>query len=594
MTKKNVIHIIVDALCYNSLQRKVGNCEVTPFLNSLAKQSVFFERMFSQAPYTEASQVTLLSGENTLDHGGYLFGNATVKETIFSKYRKAGYKTLFTYSPYVYSKAYLRDIDSFYYTRLVSLEPLIMYRLKYYYDISQQRSLSDQEMKVCVMLLQEALETWKEQCVSILDGSETMALISDWVKDTGYVANVNSVLDGELSKFYEDPNSYILQIFENWQDHILRKMNRQYNARTELKLYKQLLDVYQPAMERYQKRYSEILKKHTLDLEYLLGMIFRNKNGIHDARNTFAAYRNHWNDTGLQDYLKSIDERAKTEVSINRVFEVYEKDLIDLDAKNELFYAHIHVQDFHLPSVFHSVDTDDFSMVQDEFAVCFELLEAMDSKYRGNIVADLSARYCDKKVELFYRKMKSMLKNDFVFTVTADHGFPCYETPPRPMVYNQTYTEAFHVPFIACDGEHVVTYSDIYSNIDGIFAEMQCAGVEPENPLSRRQYVLCEYGGPGCPDIGIKPIWYTYIDDRWRISAECPLTQTFTMDCVKDIYDIRKDPSERKNLLKFKQNNSEVKKCCDIIRSRHEELQGKFSGEKFLNMQLNLLESSEQ
>ena len=118
--------------------------------------------------------------------------------------------------------------------------------------------------------------------------------------------------------------------------------------------------------------------------------------------------------------------------------------------------------------------------------------------------------------------------------------------------------------------------------------------VEPENPLSRRQYVLCEYGGPGCPDIGIKPIWYTYIDDRWRISAECPLTQTFTMDCVKDIYDIRKDPSERKNLLKFQQNNSEVKKCCDIIRSRHEELQGKFSGEKFLNMQLNLLESSEQ
>ena len=79
--KKNVIHIIVDAYCYNNLYRKVGNREVTPFLNMLKKNSVSFERMYSQAPYTEASQVTLLSGENTLDNGGYLFGNGTVEKT---------------------------------------------------------------------------------------------------------------------------------------------------------------------------------------------------------------------------------------------------------------------------------------------------------------------------------------------------------------------------------------------------------------------------------------------------------------------------------------------------------------------------------
>jgi phosphoglycerol transferase MdoB-like AlkP superfamily enzyme len=52
--KKNVIHIIVDAYCYNSLQRTVGKREVTPFLNSLSKKSLCFERMFSQAHYTEA------------------------------------------------------------------------------------------------------------------------------------------------------------------------------------------------------------------------------------------------------------------------------------------------------------------------------------------------------------------------------------------------------------------------------------------------------------------------------------------------------------------------------------------------------------
>lgn len=584
--KKNVIHIIVDAYCYNSLKRTVGKREVTPFLNSLSQKSLCFERMFSQAPYTEASQVTLLSGENTLDNGGYMFGNATVEETIFSKYRDAGYKTVFTYSPYVYSKAYLRDIDAFYYTRFVSLEPLFMYRLSYFYDISHKRPLSGKEMKVCTILLQEAMETWKEQCEHILSGRETMALIHDWVKDLEYVAQVASMLDAEICEFYANPEAYVQQVFAQWQDHILRKMNRQYNARTELKLRGKLMEEFRPALDRYQEKYAKILKKHMLDFEYVVGMIFRNKNGFNDARNTFAAYRNHWANTDLRDYLISIDERAKTEVSINRAFEVYEKTLGELDAKDELFYAHIHVQDFHLPSVFHSVDTDDFSMVADEFAVSFELLDAMDSHYRGNVIADLSARYCDRKIELFYKKMKSLLKNDFVFTVTADHGFPCYETPPRPMVYNQTYTEAFHVPFIVYDGEHAAVLPGIYSNIDGIYFEMQCAGVEQENAISEREYVLCEYGGPGCPDIGVKPIWYTYISDRWRISAECSLTQAFRMDCIKDIYDIKRDPAERMNLLKSHMNHKEVKRCMEVIRNRHDTLRKRFAGEKFLDEQL--------
>lgn len=587
--KKSVIHIIVDAYCYNSLKRTVSQKEVTPFLNSLSKRSLQFERMYSQAPYTEASMVTLLSGENTLDNGGYMFGNATVEETIFSKYREAGYNTVFMYSPYVYSKAYLRDVSAFYYTRLVSLEPLYMYRLKYYYDISLERPLTEQELTACIILLEEAIETWKEQCTRILNGDDAMALIRDWVKDKEYVAKVDTTLDEELKKFRLDPKAYIQLIFDQWQNHILREMNRQYNSRTRLNLREKLLETYQPALEKYQEKYSRILKKHPLDLEYVAGMAWRNKNGINDAKNTFAAYRKHWNNTELKDYLNNIDERAKTEVSINRAFEVYEKTLSELDAKDELYYAHLHVQDFHLPSVFHSIDTDDFSMVADEFATAFELLDAMDNRYRGNIIADLSARYCDKKIELFYNRMKSILKNDFVLTITADHGFPCYETPPRPTVYNQTYTEAFHIPLIIYDGERSAVFSDIYSNIDGIHFEMECAGVETGKPIPKRDYVLCEYGGPGCPDIGVKPIWYTYISDRWRISAECSLTQAFSIDCIKEVYDIQKDSSERKNLLKSRCYRKKISQCVEVLANRHETLRKRFAGNKFLEDQLKSL-----
>ena len=587
--KKNVIHIIVDAYCYENLHRNVGGREVTPFLNALRKESVSFERMFSQAPYTEASQITLLSGENTLDHGGYLFGNGTVEKTMFSRYREAGYRTVFTYSPYVYSKAYLRDADIYYYTRFFSIEPLFLYRLQYYYDIQKRRTLTRDEMTVCVILLQEALETWQAQCRSILTNGDEIALIRDWVKDIAVVRETAAVLEAERQKLDTAPEDYVREVFAQWQEHILRKLNQRYNERSEIKLRKQCIEAFQPAMEAYQKTYSRVLKKHPLDLEYVAGMVFRNKNGMDDAKNTFAAYRKHWSSTELRDYFTSVDERAKTEASMNRAFEVFEKTLVRLDENNENFYAYIHVQDFHLPSVFHSLDTEDFAMVQDEFQIAFDLLDGMDDRYRGNIIADLSARYCDRKIELFYQKMKALLRHDVVFTVTADHGFPCYETPPRPMVYNQTYVEAFHIPCIVHDGTHTGRYSGIYSNMDAMHVEMQCAGVEPEHKIPERQYVLCEYGGPGCPDIGIKPIWYTYIDEQWRISAECPLTKPFSMDCVKAVFDIQKDPWERRDLLKSKGGSAPVRQRCEVIRKRHDELRERFAGDRFLADQLRNL-----
>lgn len=587
--KKNVIHIIVDAYCCNNLYRKVGNREVTPFLNMLKKNSVSFERMYSQAPYTEASQVTLLSGENTLDNGGYLFGNGTVEKTMFSEYREAGYQTVFTYSPYVYSKAYLRDADTFYYTRFFSIEPLFLYRLQYYYDIQKQRELNKSEMTVCVILLQEALETWQAQCLSFLNNGEEISLIYDWVKDIAVVKETYDALDTERQKLSFSPEAYVREVFTQWQEHILRKLNKRYNERSEIKLRNKCIETFQKTLGKYQETYSKALKKHHLDFQYTVGMVWRNKNGVDDAKNTFAAYRRHRKSTELRDYFAGVDETAKTEASMNRTLEVFEKKLSNLDKENENFYAYIHVQDFHLPSVFHSLDTDDFSMLEDEFRIAFELLDGMDNSYRGNIIADLSARYCDRKIELFYNKMKELLHNDFVFTVTADHGFPCYETPPRPMVYNQTYVEAFHIPCIIYDGTHVDCCSEIYSNMDAVHFEMQYAGVEPEHKILERQYVLCEYGGPGCPDIGIKPIWYTYIDDQWRISAECPLTKPFSADCVKAVFDIKKDPSERKDLLKSKSVGEAVQQCCEIISKRHDLLRERFEGEKFLQDQLKHL-----
>lgn len=58
-------------------------------------------------------------------------------------------------------------------------------------------------------------------------------------------------------------------------------------------------------------------------------------------------------------------------------------------------------------------------MLKEEFEVAFELLDGEEMDMQGNIIAALSARYCDLKLQKFFEELKRELKNDFVFVVTA-------------------------------------------------------------------------------------------------------------------------------------------------------------------------------
>lgn len=208
MKYKNIIYIIVDAFCYNNLNMKVGSKPITPFLNKLSSKSTNFTQLYSQAPYTEASQITLLSGENTLENGGYLLGNKTIKTPMFQTFQQKGYKTLFSYSPYVYSKEYLRNVDKYYYTRLYRIEPLFLYRFNYYREkLSNEKTLTEAEYKICILLLEEALDTWILQCQQLLDNAEEIKVIKDKIADEVNIADILEKLETERNKFKENCTS---------------------------------------------------------------------------------------------------------------------------------------------------------------------------------------------------------------------------------------------------------------------------------------------------------------------------------------------------------------------------------------------------
>ena len=207
---KNIIFVTIDAFCKKNLDLKVGNKMVTPFLNDLKNKSIYFNQMYSQAPYTEASMVNILGGEKTLDSGGYLFGNGNVGNTLFSHYKKAGFKTLSTYSPYVYSKAYIREVDEFYYSRLYSVQALFDYRFYWYRDkIKDKNKLDRDEYDVCKILLEEAFETWMLQCRKLLQKDKETKLIIDNVEAFENIKYVYECLNKEKEEYVKNENGYI-------------------------------------------------------------------------------------------------------------------------------------------------------------------------------------------------------------------------------------------------------------------------------------------------------------------------------------------------------------------------------------------------
>lgn len=572
---KNVIFITIDAFCYKNLKLKVGNYEVTPFLNKLSEKSLHFNNMYSQAPYTEASLVNILGCERTLENGGYLFGNGNVEKTLFSYYKQYGYRTISVYSPYVYSKGYLREVDAFYFSRIYSIQPLFHYRFSWYRAKVNTRKLLEEEYKVCMILLEEAFETWQQQCEMILNGNKEVCLLLDTIASIEQIEKVKNILQKEIAIYRNNKKLYINNILKKWKEHILIETDRLYNRKKKLALKEILIKKYNPKLEIYQNKYSQILRKEKIDWAYITEMML--SNNFRDAINLLRHYYLYYKNNSLKNYFKDIDENSKTEVDMEKLFSSFFQDIVSMDMANKKYFTYIHVQDFHLPSVFHSVNSEDINMINSEMNVMFELLSSIDDSFKGNIIAALSARYCDLKIQNFFNLLKKNLKEDFIFVITADHGYPCYGNPPRPHIYNQTYTEAFHIPMIIYDesNEKEQSIDDIKTNIDGIKKLNNLADIYDEYIEYANDYVLIEHAGPGCPIITEKDIWYTLIDNKYRISVECMLKEEVCERNIVAVYDLVNDPSEKFNILKEFKTKSNLKKYLEIFQMRHACLQKK-------------------
>ena len=91
--KKNVIFLVIDSLIYDKIGNKKYGDSPSPFLDSLKRKSLWCTNMYSQGPYTEAGNKALVSGDNSLNRGGYMHNLNDCVKIYIEAFKDAGYET---------------------------------------------------------------------------------------------------------------------------------------------------------------------------------------------------------------------------------------------------------------------------------------------------------------------------------------------------------------------------------------------------------------------------------------------------------------------------------------------------------------------
>lgn len=593
---KNVIYVLVDALSYDNVGARDFKETPTPFLDRLKNSSLSCERLYTQGPYTEAAFISGFCGENTLDHGGYMLGLSRCNMTYPTVFKEQGYTTLMTYSPYVCAGSYIRGVDEYFYSRIYSIQPLLLYRFQHFHEKHVRAQMSDAEYEACMEMLEDAFVTWKDQLQALKENKDCVVLIADLVNDPKRIETVLDEVTREYVLFTNDRLSYVKELFDEWKDHRLLKIENISIKKKQSEETKDfILSEYAEELRHIQELHNERNRKNNkIDWKYLYDLCRNDEEGWRAARRTYHTYKERFQDHEIIDEICRSVEEEKVTISAYRQLQCFEKRIVQLDAEDKAYFSFIHLEDFHLPSMYYSYDIDDKDILRKEFTAAVSYAKKVPDNYRGSLLADLSVNYLDRKLADFYHTLKAKLHHDFVFVVTADHGYPSNYNPPRPLIFNSFYQENYHIPFILhdtsckCGGGRI---DGLYSSLDIMPQILKTCGISKKDTLSDyeidsgkdRDYVLIEYPGPGCPEINTKKIYYAIYDGRYKIGCKEFLDRDISGDSVNGIFDLQKDPYEYVNLKRklLKRNDAHVNALIEIINQRHRVIREKFAGVKF-------------
>ncbi len=581
--KKNVLFILIDSVTNDVLFNKSNSEKIAPFMNSLRKESVSGDKMYSEAPYTEAALMALLGSVDTMDNGGYMERMKNTKG-VLEVFKENGYKVFFSnYYPSIYPSQMVKGFDERKYIEGFQFAHIWEYRFKYFAPLYKQDKLSEREKTMLEDMLEDNFAGWIEYLEKIKDNHPETEMLNGNMDISNIDKDIVSVKE-QYDIFLKDKRKYIGELFGD-ENHILFKIP------TYMMTDKVHNDGVKEAFkERYIDTFNRIdnlnfknnLKNNNFPLKKAL------KSAISGDNQTFkgllAGYKNSLKDKDLYDRINGPYDTFKVQRSFRCVSEVFYRWLDE--QKEDGWMSYIHVDDAHFNESFFTYDTDNMGIIDGEFKRINEYLDSLPKDYKGSITYDLSLLYCDSIVENIFNELKKRnLLDDTSVVITADHGFSYYFSPVRERYVISNYAENYNVPFLVWEKniekktiEHFCSTKDIPATL------LDMAGIEIPDCFKGKsllkwnggEYALLEYMGGGCPDIKRRPINLGVRTDNYSVVLNIYVNKDFEEREIVEVYDLRKDRNEHCNLKNKKNIERLISKELEILKMRFSELQKQY------------------
>lgn len=549
---KNVVFIVVDSFLYS----KIGNTNYgpspTPFLDTLIPKSVFVENLYSQGPYTEAGNRALLTGADSLTHGGYMHNLNEARDIYLDVFKKNGYHNIEFFLPYyLYSKQQFKSIDKQLFTSDFVFNSVWSNRLKHFSDVQKTETLTEDDYRDIIEQLRLTFESWS----NFLDYNDKSKYkyIERIVEGYDFEES-RRVLEREQERFNTSPKEYADEVLEEGPKHILFTIPLcKYNKFIDEKFIGEIVYKKHSGLIRsiILKQFILNLKNQEFSIKEIISSLFQKDNRYLKSLAFSLGSGMLAKQYRTNTFCQLLPSCRKLLRGVVEEFESY-------TGSNPVM-IHVHPEELHNTTSFLTYDINDEVLLNRELSLCEKYVNSISSDYKGEIVYDLALLYVDDCIKEMYESLEEKgLLNNTVLVITSDHGFSYDCVPLRQAFVNNHHTENYHIPAIFFDGGlHIGSFSEYHTSKDvlptiyelcGIVAPRTINGISIFIPSEMNKYAISEYLGGGCPDMRRRPIHYMIRDDNWLVVYYVRLMESFKNGEVVELYDLRKDKDEMHNL----------------------------------------------
>ena len=582
---KNILFIVIDSVTNDVLFNKENSSDIAPFLNTLRKKAISGNKMFSEAPYTEAALMSLLGSIDTLDNGGYLerFKNSSC---VFEDFKNNNYNIFYpNYYPSIYPSYVAPGPNEIRYIEGFDLNNLWEYRFSYYADLYLNGETSNKENKMLEAVLDDNFTAWIKYLEKIKDNDLETSMLNNNIDKSNIDKDIKN-LKKEYKSFLNGKNIYLRELFNLKKEHKLFKIN---DYKMSDKVHDDAVRNY--VINKYQDTFKKIAKldfkknlfNNRFPYQKTIKALFKGR--FDTVKGLIAGYKNSLIDKDLFERINAKYDLFKNQRSFYTVSQELFKWLDD--NKDSKWISYIHIDDAHFPEQIFTYDTKDMRIINDDLKRINQYLDKIPAKYKGSITYDLSLNYCDHIIKSIFDYLKNnKLLNDTSIVITADHGFSYYFSPVREKYVISNYRENYNVPFIIYNKDIKPRMIEGYLQTKDIPTTLLAlAGIKKKNEYkgnnllnySGSDYSLLEYMGGGCPDIWRRPIILGVRDDDYSVNIKIDINNSFEDYHLEEVYNLKKDPFEHNNLNNKKHINEKIKKELSILEKRFNEIKNQFN-----------------